>query len=339
MLATVAAVTFAVLTTDEPTTLIFALPVVVVPFVITLWWLNRFINHNQLPQLQRASDMMRAVQPRPVRIRSGGYGDLSGISVEIRAADADEESTPWAVATVRASNRTFLRKKSVPARLYYRQEGDPSFLVLETDKMVLWGHLSNPARRATSWRRFGWLFGGFLALVLIGVVVVAMLYAQQMRMVNQDIELAQTTLSWPRADGVVTASAVRSVRIHQGKGTVPGFKNEIRYQYFVNGQTFNGRVIHLGYRPTRDRAEAEALAAKYPEGAAVRPAYDPHLPRRSVLEPGHMDDLAEQVREMKTSLMTLFAVIAAALIAVTILFLYISRQKRNLDRVQGGPIE
>jgi Protein of unknown function (DUF3592) len=86
--------------------------------------------------------------------------------------------------------------------------------------------------------------------------------------------------SWPTASGVVRASGIRT---DPGWATV--YAAQVRYDFVVAGQVFNGQRLAVVESRT-DEASARAVVSRYARGTAVAVRFSPHDPARSVLEPG-----------------------------------------------------
>ena len=115
-----------------------------------------------------------------------------------------------------------------------------------------------------------------LTLILIGALVFgAALFVRH---------VAQASLDWPTADGVITAA--RTVSTSGGPRGAPRTEARIEYSYTVNGGVYRNDVLSFGGNSTRFGDKPQDIVAGYREGLAVRVSYDPTNPRQSVLEPG-----------------------------------------------------
>ena len=120
---------------------------------------------------------------------------------------------------------------------------------------------------------------GALAM-LLGVAVIAgwlVLYRDWRRSVN-----------WPRVE-----ATVRHVSVDAAKGSLPekltfdldGFAPRIRYSYTVDEQTYAGQRLSAVREPFfAGKSEADAFAARFPEGGRFPLYVDPANPRTAFAE-------------------------------------------------------
>lgn len=95
--------------------------------------------------------------------------------------------------------------------------------------------------------------------------------------------LAAASRSWPTAAGRVVES--RTVRKFPFLAP-PQYAPLVRYEYEVDGRQHTGEVVQFGLARLRlwVEADAEAISAAYPAGAAVGVRYDPAAPARAALD-------------------------------------------------------
>ncbi len=137
---------------------------------------------------------------------------------------------------------------------------------------------------------FPWLTGGSLLIALFSIAITTLLplailggLAVVLLRRNRRAGVArQIAATWPSTAGVVLASTTQVRRIGRSRTVIP----VVVYQYQVNGQTYQSHLIRAGdqYGSIRVSGEAEAIAARYPTGAAVMVHYNPASPGQAVLE-------------------------------------------------------
>ena len=88
--------------------------------------------------------------------------------------------------------------------------------------------------------------------------------------------------AWPSVMGTVLSSGVESRRSGNSISTYP----VVIYQYQVNGQVYQGKMIKAGeqFFSVRVIGDAHATSARYPVGAQVMVYYNPSNPKESALE-------------------------------------------------------
>lgn len=123
---------------------------------------------------------------------------------------------------------------------------------------------------------------------------------------------ARRSLSWPSVEGVISHSAVLlSTQQTSSSTNAAVYKADVAYRYKLKGRDYSSsRITLMDYSSTGGRAEA--IVARYPDGAAVSVYYDPADPSDSVLEPG------------STGGITLLDLIGWAFAAGGLFFLYMS---------------
>lgn len=94
---------------------------------------------------------------------------------------------------------------------------------------------------------------------------------------------------WSKTVGKIVGSSVSSPQVMSGdeaECTV-----DIRYQYRVGAKDFEGSRIRFGGHAQMSQMAADALTAKYPQGAAIDVFYDPKVPAHAVLEPSNKSNV------------------------------------------------
>lgn len=120
-----------------------------------------------------------------------------------------------------------------------------------------------------------------IALVLLLIGGAAFVYLWKLG------EKGQSATHWPSASGTIVESRL-DIRSHNGgDGNREDYLPQLRYRYSVGGITLEStirRYPNPGAMQSRD--QAEAVLAKYPNGAVVRVYYNPERPQEACLEPG-----------------------------------------------------
>lgn len=112
--------------------------------------------------------------------------------------------------------------------------------------------------------------------------------------IQDRLQYATASSSWPTAPGVVLASEIRDTHIRRGKREVDAYRAYVRYSYVVDGKTLEGDKLHFAYEPDTRRELADALTQRYRVGTSVAVLHHPHRPWISTLEPGHAAGLGKQ---------------------------------------------
>ena len=123
---------------------------------------------------------------------------------------------------------------------------------------------------------------GLLVLVVAfaGAVLAFVLVIRRfaLQAVQQKIREAQ---AWPSTEGVVLVSEVRD------EGGENGWRAHVRYQYEVDGRTYESSRIAVAVEYGREGLQAhEELAARFPSGTRVTVYYNPQNPAESALVKG-----------------------------------------------------
>ena len=101
----------------------------------------------------------------------------------------------------------------------------------------------------------------------------------------RELQLARSSVMWPRVAGEIVASAVER-EDHDGSRW---YTAAIRYRYHVDNTLYQSEQVSFGYiftlswtarRPARERS------AMYPIGETVDVFYNPAAPAVAALEPG-----------------------------------------------------
>lgn len=129
-----------------------------------------------------------------------------------------------------------------------------------------------------------------LLWALIPFIVLGSLDLLILRQDRAAILLHDQVAAWPETDGTVIESKVNtwertSSSSKGGSRTVTVHGPDVLYRYRVGAADYQSRAFRPGAPPVdRERAKAEAIAARYPAGTAVKVRYDPDHPVRSWLE-------------------------------------------------------
>lgn len=92
--------------------------------------------------------------------------------------------------------------------------------------------------------------------------------------------------NWSTTPGHIVSSRIR-VDDCWGEDCDTAYFTEIRYDYMIQGQLYEGETIRFGPNTAYlRRSEAQSVLDQYPVGRQVQVAYDPAEPRLSVIERG-----------------------------------------------------
>ena len=112
--------------------------------------------------------------------------------------------------------------------------------------------------------------------------------------IQDKLQYAASSASWPTAPGAVLAAEIRDAQIRRGKRQVDAYRAFVRYSYAVDGKTFEGENLHFAYEPDTRRELADDITRRYRAGTSVTVFHHPQRPWVSALEPGHADELRNQ---------------------------------------------
>ena len=119
----------------------------------------------------------------------------------------------------------------------------------------------------------GTIFIGVLVLIGLTVLGVA----------GNAWRKAQVAKTWPVAEGQILAS---EVKMNSSPNATPTFNAEVRYQYTVNGQRYEGNRVAFGYIADSDDDLHGSIVRRLPVGTAVGVRYAPNDPTQAVLAVG-----------------------------------------------------
>ncbi|MFH1134783.1 MAG: DUF3592 domain-containing protein [Pseudomonadota bacterium] len=291
-----------------------------------------FLGRTLMGRFKRASATLHAAAPREMIGRGLGVGDLKGWYLELREKDGPPGGPPWGVAAVNASKKAPLPKKPFSVTVHLDESSPDNFLVMLFGKQVPWGTLTTPESRNRSWKTFRLFMAGLLACFALVLAALVLVQGLAVKKARDESALAASSLAWPQAEGVIIASEVKDVRISRGKGSVPGFKAEIEYEYTVDGRVQAGERIFYGYAPSPDRSEAERLVKAYPPGSKVFVSHDPRDPGTAVIEPGYVEECEFNIRR---AWLNLIPPAAAGLVGFIIILVVLIVMERRRNRAFG----
>ena len=117
---------------------------------------------------------------------------------------------------------------------------------------------------------------------------------------------------WSRTSGKIATCNVSRLPV-PGKGDETTTTVDLRYQYRLDDEDFEGSRIRFGGHAGLSALAADEIAAKYPPGATVDVYYDPKAPGHAVLEPGNASNAVPLL-----VFLVVFTVISAILVAHSI---------------------
>ena len=181
------------------------------------------------------------------------------------------------------------------AVMVYYDPGDPGNCVLEREvpKEVPKGCVAILAVMAAIGIGGSWLVVHFMAVIAPyvqdgrgRVVVVASIVGLLALMLFLGSRFgAKSGSGWPVVAGKVVESGTESYRARVNRTTVTSYAPVVEYSYLVNGHEYRSRQIQLdGIVGGDSRADAAAIAARYPKGSDVEVHYDPASPGNAALE-------------------------------------------------------
>ncbi len=252
----------------------------------------------QLEQAKRVANS----PGRPMLMKLTWAYNLTGYLARLWEPGAHEDDAPkrpvWGLASLRTERKwPRLGKNPAPVTVYMTAAGPGQPLVVDAGSSVFWGKMVSKEQAGAGW---GLLAALFILVALIGVAAMGMslwLASHEREAYAKEARLARESLTWPTAPGRILSSTVADVRIPRGKGSTPGHEARIRYEYTVDGERYENDFIHFGYAKHSGLAPANSLVQRYPVEKQVRIAYDPGKPAFSVLEPGHLQEVATNARK------------------------------------------
>ena len=299
---------------------------VTIPMVLPLGFLYYYLSHTYVPKVLRVSQVVRYVTPMTLTAKSLAFADFSGTYVELRRPEAGETGPPLGIAAVNAGKGKVLPPKAAPVSVYFEKGSADRYLVIEHGKNIFWGHMTTAESRERGLKQFRKLTIGLVAMFMVLIAGLIVTQLIKLRETRRTLALSESSENWPRTPGVITSSRLVEARIPRGKGTVPGFRAAIEYTYAVDGREFQGRLIHLWYRPTREKQASAKLIEAFPDGSQVQVAFNPDDPGLAVLETGHLEEGRRELRKNTTAAVGITAASLLCLIIIGGLLIYTGRR-------------
>lgn len=301
---------FALTHRDMVNLLIFAVAgLVMLPGMALVGGLLWHLERRQTRRLSAADRVLRESAPMNARLAPTGLANRVGTLVAVRP---ETRTRPPSIGPVFALLDPVQRwdrasRPELTVQLYCAQlEPGQELVALRDNGDALLGKLValDSYRRQTTW-----MTAAVLGLIVLGMVVLAVLAADNYReyqRLNQAQRFAVASENWPRTAGTVRDASVVTSRIRRGKTSVTGYRARIDFEYVVAGTAYRGDHLSFCQPPSLEKQAAEARLTPYPIGTRVEIRYDPTDPTRGVLEPGRAEAceplLAAAWREMLLSL-------------------------------------
>lgn len=306
------------------------LAITVIVMALGFFVTRRLVNERLLSKLETANRLLLTISSRNVRATPLGIGDFQGFLVEL--TDPARPDAPPSLALARPLGRRFLKKEPRDMELFLDSSDPQAPLVLCSKSMTMVGSMADAAKLAQGRSFHIQAFAASVILLLAVLTLFFFLQQSDIAEARETMVLAEASMEWPRARGVVLESFVEEVRIKRGKGTVQGFAARIVYEYSVDRNRFFNDLIHFGYSPGRDESLAQTLVDLYPVGADVNPAHDPANPQLAVLDPGHVDVCGDQMRTLQRNLYLVLGGGAVGVVGIMVLgWFTLRRRQRVLD--------
>jgi len=121
---------------------------IAVPF----WLLASWIRRRALPDVERASALLYAAQPRSMRLQPLRVSDISGAYYALWPSEKPEGAPAWGIAALASDRKeNILNERATQAEMYL--DAQEAFVALRDSPRLLWGRMVDfdAARRA--WRR------------------------------------------------------------------------------------------------------------------------------------------------------------------------------------------
>lgn len=129
-----------------------------------------------------------------------------------------------------------------------------------------------------------------LGIIIATLVVVALVWGWHFMRTRQAAEQAR----WPTTQATITASEGRDDKLGGYAGNddqdssgagLPSYTPYVAYRYTVDGQSYDGDMIHPFETLTQPNlAAAQAIADRYPVGSVHTVYYKPGNPKRAHLQ-------------------------------------------------------
>ncbi|MCA1945100.1 MAG: DUF3592 domain-containing protein [Desulfovibrio sp.] len=310
--------------------LLLVVALLVLPLLL---WMHRLFARLLAGQREAASRFTTAT-PWACQLENTRYADTSGQVFLVREAHASVDSPRFA-AHMRFSRRVWNLSEQATVDIFLDPAGVSPVFAVAAPNFSGWGEMLTRQRLDAGWRHTRQLLSWLMALVLLGCAMAGWVLMQEYESLSQTRQRAEESQAWPDTLGRVLESAVAETRIPSGKTSVPGWETIILYEYAVNGVLHSGQRIRHGYGPSTDREEALALAEAHPPGQEVRVYYDPHMPARAVLQPGHAEPLQAELDRIRLAALAGSAgVLVATGIPLGVLWHMSRRRQRLLLRLE-----
>jgi hypothetical protein len=276
-------------------------------FALILFALLRRVRGKILPELERASDLLRNVAPRLVRAKFLKIAGFSGSYFALWPEGSPPEAPAWRVAAL-SSNRkeNIWGEGAFQAELYLDPNEAPSLeseqgpcVAVLAENRHYWGRLTSLDDLERAWRRQRAMMLAAMAIFVLVLGTLFVLGKTQIESRRDALDIALQSPNWPTAQARVTRSELVHASIPRGKSSIPGYDARVTYVYYADGRHREGWMIRPESTASADKRRVEEILARYPEQAQVTAFFDPGDPSRSTLEHGRVDQLEDAYRNAR----------------------------------------
>ncbi|MFH1138777.1 MAG: DUF3592 domain-containing protein [Pseudomonadota bacterium] len=302
------------------------------PFGLFILSLAVYIGRTTAGDIRRSIRVMKTYPRRSMILTPLGTGDHTGSYVRLGPAAPASREGPTVAASLKVDKSKPLPPTSTPAAVYFEAHSPDRFLVVEAEGRIYWGRLADRDARTRAWKRFRLIFLGLTGLLFLALTVMGLEQLKAWRSALGEVETAAASLGWPRVSGQITSSEVVTVPLKNKRFPTSGFELRVRYEYAVDGRSFEGRAIRFGDQPARDEGRIREQASALPPGRTVEVSFNPLDPSQSVLKPGGVEEIGRQAELEKIGLIVIPCFGAAALLALVLLWLYLAGKRARAFR-------
>lgn len=293
-----------------------------------------------LSKLYKAAQVMRIAESEPMVMRNLGVFETKGYLVGLYDRDSIPDNIPRAelprprVLIQARTNRknAFSGTKNVPVNVWVDPQNSPPFVVLESEKQIFWGSISNRETRLKNTQSLKRTIFAIITMLVLLAAAFAIYQWQMIQEIDAETSLAMQSLEWPTTEAHIKESYIQKVRISKGKNKVDGFKAVVDYTYTVGGRSYKGNALHFCYNPTANPQNAEAIISQLPAGSNVRVAYEPEDPTVATLFPGYSDACEELGNEAMEALIGVSLICITMLLFMGVLFTFQYKIRAKLLR-------
>lgn len=311
---------------NENDIILITAPLILMIFLIAIGFLLK----RQEQKLLLCNDILNNTQPVTKWLNTTNIMNFKGM-VYLMTDREDQKAGEGDFVVVEVSKNKRLRKAPLSLSYYHNSNYDKKLLLFEDGKNIFTGYklerqeAKEQLEKSIKYTPFLAAIGGIAPFI----IVVVLLFQ-----INNKSKLEKfytSSYKWSSTEAEIITSKIDETTIKRGKQTITGYKNVVKYKYFVNNNEYVSDLISFDYTPYSELSSAETMKNYLDFEKHIKIFYNTKDPKQSYIIPANLKAL----NNSKNTL--IYATIIVAILGVFLdifLLFYIKKVKAKQLNLQ-----